>query len=318
MQFNEISNDAKIKIKNFITTNPNGIIIIRGATATGKTRLSVELSKEFPLEVISSDSRQIFKKMDIWTDKIPQKYLDTIPHHQINIIDPDEKYTAGERQKDTKNYIKAIQSRGNIPCIVWWTGLYIDTIYKNFTLPESKPDLEQRKIREKEEEQTPGILHQKLQKLDPIEAEKLHPNSIRYIIRALEICKNTGKTKTEVCKEQAVDQPILMIGIRRDKETTNKLINTRIKEMLNSGLTQEVQSLLDAGYTPNLQSMQGIGYKEVVGYLQWDYNYEKMEELLKKNTHHLAKKQRTRFRRYIAEGKANPKANVEYLLYEIE
>ncbi len=318
MQFHEISTDAKNKIQEFIKKNPNGILIIWGATATGKTKLSVELSKDFPIEVISSDSRQIFKKMDIWTDKIPQKYLDMIPHHQINIVNPEEKYTAGERQKDTKKYIQEIQSRGNIPCIVGWTGLYIDTIYKNFTLPESKPNFAQRKKREAEEEKTPGILHKKLQEIDPIEAEKLHPNSIRYIIRALEICKNTGKTKTECCKEQPVDQPILMIGIRRDKESTNKLINARIKEMLKSGLIEEVQSLLDEWYDPQLQSMQGIGYKEVVGYLQWAYNFEKMEEILKRNTHHLAKKQRTWFRRYIAEWKANPKENVEYLIYELE
>ncbi len=326
MQFSEISNDAKIKIQDFIKKNPNGILIIWGATATGKTRLSVELSKEFPIEVISSDSRQIFKKMNIGTDKIPQKYLDLIPHHQINIVNPDEHYTAWQRQKATKQQIKDIQSRGNIPCIVGGTGLYIDTIYKNFTLPESKPNIPQRKLREAEEEKTPWILHQKLQKIDPIEAEKLHPNSTRYIIRALEIYKNTWKPKTEVCKEQPVDQPILMIGIRRDKETTNKLINARIKEMLNWtiqdgkkwGLIEEVQWLLDQWYDPNLQSMQGIGYKEVVGYLQGEYNKEKMEEILKRNTHHLAKKQRTRFRRYIAEWKANPKKNVEYLVYEIE
>ena len=140
-------------------------------------------------------------------------------------------------------------------------------------------------------------------------------NQIHYLF--LEIYKKTRITKTAGYIQQAVRHPILMLGLRRDKETTNHLINARIKEMFKNWLIEEVDHLLKEGYPPTLQSMQGIGYKEVIGYLQGQYDYEKMEEFLKRNTHHLAKKQRTWFRRYIAEGKQAPKAWVDYKVWEL-
>ena len=145
MKFDEIVLWSKKIIQDFISKNPNWIVIIRWATATGKSRLSVELSKFFNVEIISSDSRQIFKEMNIWTDKVSQEILDKIPHHQINIIWPEESYTAWQRQKDVKKQIKEIQSRWKLPMIVWGTWLYIDTIYKNFQMPEIWPDFEFRK-----------------------------------------------------------------------------------------------------------------------------------------------------------------------------
>ncbi|HKL43729.1 MAG TPA: tRNA (adenosine(37)-N6)-dimethylallyltransferase MiaA [Candidatus Absconditabacterales bacterium] len=318
MKFEDIVLGSKKEIEKFRKDNPDGIVIIWGATATGKSRLSVELAKFFDVEIISSDSRQIFRKMNIGTDKVSKDILDKIPHHQIDIVDPDEKYTAGQWQKDAKRQIKEIQSRGKLPMIVGGTGLYIDTIYKNFDMPEIGPDPKFRAEMFTKEEQEPGFLHKKLLKIDPEEAQKHHPNSTRYIVRALEIFYKTGKTKTETFKEQDVEQPILMIGIWREKEETNKLINDRIGDMKNSGLIKEVKGLLDEGYSPTLQSMGGIGYKEVVGYINGEYDIEKMEELLKKNTQHLAKKQRTWFRRYITDGKKHPKKDVWYKVWELE
>ena len=151
-----------------------------------------------------------------------------------------------------------------------------------------------------------------MQEIDPEEASKLHPNATRYIIRALEIYHEIWKTKTELFFHQPVKHPLLMIGLRREKEETNMRINARIKEMLKSWLIDEVKWLLDKWYSSGLQSMQWIGYKEVVGYIQWEYDYDTMEELLRKNTHYLAKKQRTRFRRYIAEWIKSPRDNVQY------
>ena len=315
MRFDEIVLWSKEIIQDFVSKNPNWIMIIRWATATGKSRLSVELAKFFDVEIISSDSRQIFREMNIWTDKVSQEILDKIPHHQINIIWPEESYTAWQWQKDVKRHIKEIQSRWNLPMIVWWTGLYIDTIYKNFQMPEIWPDFEFRKKMFNLEEKNPWYLHKELEKIDPDEAKKIHPKSTRYLVRALEIFHSSGKTKTESFLEKEVDQPILMMWIWREKDETNELINARIKEMIKSGLVDEVKGLLDEWYSPTLQSMQGIWYKEVVWYLQWQYDITEMENLLQQNTQRLAKRQRTWFRRYIADEKENPKKNVTYKVW---
>lgn len=317
MDFDQLTLQARDEIARFLEQNVDGTVLIRWATATGKTRLSVQLSDFFDIEVISSDSRQIFRKMDIWTDKISPEIRAKIPHHQIDIVDPDQTYTAGQWKESSDRIVDEILSRGKVPFIVGGTGLYIDTIYKNFSMPECPPDLDLRAQLEQKEAQEAWFLYRELTKIDPQEAQKLHPNSIRYLIRALEIYYKTWKTKTEGYIQQPVRHPLLMLGLWRDKETTNQLINARIKEMLKSGLIEEVQSLLDQGYLPGMQSLQTIGYKEVVAYLQGEYSYEKMEELLKRNTHHLAKKQRTWFRRYIAEGIQTPKQNVTYKVWTL-
>lgn len=318
MKFDEIVLWSKKIIQDFISKNPNWIVIIRWATATGKSRLSVELAKFFDVEIISSDSRQIFKEMNIWTDKVSQEILDKIPHHQINIIWPEESYTAWQWQKDVKKQIKEIQSRWKLPMIVWWTWLFIDTIYKNFQMPEIWPDFEFRKKMFDLEEKNPWFLHKELEKIDPDEAKKIHPKSTRYLVRALEIFHSSGKTKTESFLEKEVDQPILMMWIWREKDETNELINARIKEMIKSGLVDEVKWLLDKWYSPTLQSMQGIWYKEVVWYLQWQYDITEMEKLLQLNTQRLAKRQRTWFRRYIADERENPQKWVTYKVWYLE
>ena len=317
MDFSSILEDAKKTINSFKENNPDWVVVIWWATATWKSRLSVELSQFFPMEVISSDSRQIFRKMDIWTDKISSEIRAKIPHHQIDIVDPDQTYTAWEWKDDSEKIIEDILVRWKFPFIVWWTWLYIDTIYRNYSMPECSPHYDLRAELEEKEKKNPGILHQELMKVDPEEAAKLHPNSIRYIIRALEIFYVTWKTKTEGYIQQPVRHPLLMLWLWRDKETTNQLINARIKEMFKMWLVDEVDALLKEWYSPSLQSMQWIWYKEVVRYLQWEYNYEKMEEYLKRDTHHLAKKQRTWFRRYIAEWIQSPKENVMYKVRDL-
>ena len=317
MDFSSILEDAKKTIDSFKESNPDWVVVIWWATATWKSRLSVELSQFFPMEVISSDSRQIFRKMDIWTDKISSEIRKKIPHHQIDIVDPDQTYTAWEWKDDSEKIIDDILVRWKFPFIVWWTWLYIDTIYRNYSMPECSPHYDLRAELEEKEKKNPGILHQELMKVDPEEAAKLHPNSIRYIIRALEIFHVTWKTKTEGYIQQPVRHPLLMLWLWRDKETTNQLINARIKEMFKMWLVDEVDALLKEWFSPSLQSMQWIWYKEVVRYLQWEYNYEKMEEYLKRDTHHLAKKQRTWFRRYIAEWIQSPKENVMYKVRDL-
>ena len=305
------------KIQDWRDENQNGVVVVRWATATGKSSLSLEIADSIGSEIISADSRQVYREMNIGTDKVSVEARETVPHHLIDIKNPDEKYTAWEWKRDTESIIEWILNRKRLPMVVWWTWLYIDMLYKNYTLPELNPQRERREEQEKREEENPWILFADLQRADPEESLKHHPNSLRYIIRALEICAFTWKTKTYFSQQLPVKRPLYMVWLWREKEDTNMRINKRIREMMSEWLIEEVQWLLDAGYTREMQSMQSIGYKEVIEYLSGWSTKEKMIETLKRNTHHYAKKQRTRFRRYIAEWKAMPKENVIYDIYPL-
>lgn len=305
-------------IRIFKEASPQGVVIFWWATTTWKTRLSLEVAQHLPLEVISADSRQVYTYMNIGTDKLSKEQQANVPHHAIDIITPDQTYTAGQRKELARKTIPEIQQRNKTPFVVGGTGLYIDMLYKNYAMPEVNPDEIFRKELYANEEKTPGRLYEKLQQVDPEEAHKHHPNSLPYLVRALEILHATGKTKTELASEKAVERPLLMIGLRREKEETNRKINKRIGEMMQEWLIEEVQRLLANGYTASAVAMQGIGYKEVVWYLAGEYDVEKAIELLKRNTHYLAKKQRTRFRRYIMDAKMNPKPGVTYKVFAVE
>lgn len=234
MEVTDILPDVIQTITTFREKHTNGVVVIWGATATGKSKLSVLLAQHFPVEIISADSRQIFREMNIGTDKVTTDIRSSIPHHQIDIVNPDQTYTAAQRKTATEKQITDIISRGKIPLIVGGTGLYIDMLYKNFAMPDIEADMPLRDKRYAQEEQEPGILWKRLFAIDPEEANKHHANSVRYIVRALEIYEKTGKTKTELAKELPVTHPLLMIGLWRDKEDTNKRINARIKEMLHT------------------------------------------------------------------------------------
>ncbi len=314
--FLNLIDKSRVKIDDFLQKNKKFIVVIRWTTATWKTKLSIELSKYFGMEIISSDSRQIFRYMDIWTDKISKDIQKRVKHYQIDIVNPDEKYTAWQWKKDSELYIDNILYSWKIPFIVWWTWLYIDTLYKNYSMPWCKPDYDLRNKLYEKENKNPWILHKLLQEIDPITADKLHKNSIRYIVRALEIFYKTWMKKSN-SEELPVKYPILMIWIWREKNIVNKLIKDRIYEMIDRGLIEETEKLLNMWYTKDLQSMQWIWYKQVVKYLNWEYSKEDMILDIQKNTEHLAKKQRTRFRRYINDWKNNPKKNVEYLVVNI-
>ncbi len=309
----------------FYDKHPQWLVVIRWATATGKTGLSLELSQSYDLEVISADSRQFFRGMNIGTDKIPGQsvtwgYYETtqyqVPHYMIDTLDPTETYTAWQWKEKTTALVHDITARGKHPFIVWGTGLYIDTIYKNFPMPESRKDDAFRAEMEALEAQTPWSLHKKLQLVDPEEALLLHPNSTRYIIRALEIHKHTGKPKSFFTQRRKPERPLLMLGLWREKESTNRRINARIKQMYEDWLIQEVQWLLDQWFDPQLQSMQGIGYKQVVQYLTDHHDMDRLDEELKRATHRLAKKQRSWFRRYIADSMNN--AYPDYIYHYVE
>ncbi len=306
-------------VQKFKKESPKWVVLIRWATATGKTSLSIELARGFwDVEIISADSRQLYMHMDIGTDKISKEIRAQVPHHMVDIIDPSETFTAGQWKEMVENIIDDIHARGKTPVVVWGTWLYIDMLYKNFCMPEVAPDQDWRDIMEAKESDNKWFLHARLQEVDPEEAMKHHPNSTRYILRALEIYEKTWVPKSQLAKELPVKRPLLMIGLRREKEDTNRRINKRIKEMLADGwLIQENKMLLEKWYTLSDIAMNGIWYKEVIGYLEGEYNLDRCEELLKRNTHRYAKRQRSWFRRYIAESKVKRKENVEYVIVEL-
>ncbi len=299
-------------IEEFLHTHPEWVIMIWWATATGKTALAVSLSDFFGLEVISADSRQIYRWMDIGTDKISWEIRKNIPHHQIDLINPDEIYTSSQRQRDTYTLIDQIHERGKIPMIVGGTGLYIDTIYKNFSIPEVKPDRTYRNQLQDSEEQNPGILHTLLQWVDPVEAEQIHPNSIRYLIRALEIHHHTGIPKSILSQQQPVRHPLLMLWLRRDTPATNQRINQRVHQMIQQWLVQEVEQLIQQWYSTTSPWMKCIGYSETLQYLDKQYDMQELIERIKIHSHQYAKRQRTRFRRYKQESIQNKKNLVDY------
>lgn len=300
------------------------IPIIYGQTATGKTRLSLELVKKMRekyhknVEIISADSRQVYRCMDIGTDKIGLEIRSQIIHHQIDIIDPDQTYTAGQWQADTYRIIDEIIWRGNIPMIVWWTGLYIDTIIYNFNMGICEPDWEFRSDLEKfargQSEITPFAdridsktqlewqnemkLWNMLNEVDPIEAAKHHPSSERFIIRALEIYHKTWIPKSQLVTKQAPKYPLLLIDLQQDPAMWNEMIDMRLLQMIKQWLITEVQWLLDKWYTRELASMKTIDYKQTVQYIDGQLTYEEYINSLQIINHQLAKKQRTWFRRY--------------------
>lgn len=304
-------------VDTFKQHNPHGVVIIWWATATGKSGLAVEIARLYnkldtPVEIIWADSRQIYTYMDIWTDKVSKEIRKEIPHHQIDIVSPDRTYTAWEWKDDTCSIINTLHRKNVLPIVTWGTGLYIDTLYKNFSMPNVPPDYDRRDQQLAQEKKNPGFLYARLEKVDPEEAMKQHPNNSRHILRAIEIYEKSWQTKTQLAKQHPVERPMLMLWLWREKEDTNKRINKRIKEMVQEWLIDEVESLLKQWYTLDDTAMNWIGYKEIVWYLQGAYDLERAQELLRRNTHRYAKSQRTWFRRYIAYASDQPKDNVTY------
>lgn len=304
--------DARQHIEQFVADYPQGVVVLWWATTTWKTALSLALSEFFSCEIISADSRQVYIGMDIGTDKVSPADQERVPHHGLDLVTPEVTYTAGQRKSMVEEVVPKIHARGALPVIVWGTWLYIDMIYKNFSLPNIPPQNALREELYAREAAEPGWLHQELQRLDPDEAYKHHPNSLPYLVRALEICLVTGEKKSDIVREQPVARPLLMYGLWREKEATNRRINKRIVDMIDLGLIDEVRGLLDAGYGADAVAMQGIGYKEIVAYLMGEVSLDKAIEQLKRNTHYLWKKQRTWMRRYLTDARVAPKDRVTY------
>lgn len=276
------------------------LIILTGPTAVGKTSLSIELAKALNAEIISADSMQIYKYMDIGSAKVTKEEMGGIVHHMIDEVTPDYNFSVSEFQKRSKEYIKQIADTGKNILVTGGTGLYLNSLIYNMDFAKSNSNSKLREELEKElEEKGIDHMHEKLKSLDSDASNRIHKNNTKRVIRALEVCLD-GKKMQDFSNDLRYNEDYLpiIIVLNRDREILYNRINERVDIMMESGLVNEVKNLLDMGYTKDLVSMQGIGYKEIVKYIEGEYTLQEAIEIIKRDSRRYAKRQITWFKRY--------------------
>jgi tRNA dimethylallyltransferase len=275
------------------------LLVLVGPTAVGKTGLSLRLAADLGAEIISGDSMQVYRGMDIGTAKATAEEQSLVPHHMIDIHDPDYPFSVAEFQERVRHLILDIHDRGKLPFIVGGTGLYVESVCYDFQFSESGSDEAFREEQQLFADQHGAeALLEKLRMIDPESAERLHPNDVRRVIRALELYHLTGERLSERLKVQKKQSPyeLCIVGLTMDRALLYKRIEERIDLMLEEGLVNEVRHLLDQGYGKQYISMQGLGYKEIIDYLEERMSWEETVQLLKRDTRHFAKRQLSWFR----------------------
>ena len=281
--------------------NKPKIIVICGPTASGKTKLSIELAKKINGEIVSCDSMQIYKDMSIGTAKPTIEEIQGIKHYLIDCISPETRYSVADYKNDATTAIKEILSKGKVPIIVGGTGLYLESLIYNVEYNQIEVDLKYREKLEKiEKEEGLEKLYQKAAKIDPKAIKKISHNDKKRIFRILEIYNATNKTKTELELESRKNEPeydYILFGITMDREKLYERINLRVDIMIETGLIEEVKDLISK-YKGMPTAIQGLGYKEVIEYLDGKTSREEMIEKIKRETRRYAKRQMTWFRKY--------------------
>lgn len=275
-------------------------IIIAGPTASGKTALSIDIAKELSGEIISADSMQIYKYMDIGTAKPTECEMQGIKHHMISIVDPKESYSASMYKQDALKCIEDIFSRGKTPIIVGGTGLYINALTYDMDFSNTLRDDDYReKLKEYANEKGNNELFKLLEGSDQLAASKLHENDVKRVIRALEVKKLTGRSlyeNSDTFKENKAPFPYTYFALDWDREVLYERINKRVDIMIENGLLDEMRVLLSMGLTKQMQSMQGIGYKQLFDYFEDKISLDDTIELIKMESRRYAKRQLTWFR----------------------
>lgn len=279
----------------------NNLVIITGPTAVGKTEISIELAKAINGEIISADSIQVYKYMDIGSAKIKKEEMQGIKHYLIDEFEPDDEFNVNVFQKLTKKYINEIYEKGKTPIIVGGTGFYIQSVIYDIDFCDTEADNSYRESLETLAKNKGNLyLHEMLRKVDNKSADAIHPNNVKRVIRALEYYNQTGQPISEhntVQKNNSSPYNFAYFVLNDKRELLYERINKRVDTMFENGLIQEVKELLNSGCNKDMVSMQGIGYKEVVEYLEGKLSLDETKELIKKNTRHFAKRQLTWFRR---------------------
>lgn len=277
------------------------ILVLVGPTASGKTAMSVALAKKLNGEIISADSMQIYKHMNIGTAKVSTEEMQGIPHYLVDCVSPDEEYSVAKYKESALQAIETILAKKKLPIIVGGTGLYINSL----TLPwdfQKKDGNDEIRWRLTAEGEVLGkeALYERLKAVDPVTAEIVHPNNLNRIIRALEIYEITGKPKSyfdEQTRKQKLPYDYVMLGLKWDREVLYNRINQRVDNMIRDGLIEEAKMLIDRGYDWNLTALKAIGYKELKPYLEGEFTLAEAIEILKRDSRHYAKRQMTWFRK---------------------
>lgn len=276
------------------------VIVICGPTASGKTSLSIAVAKAIGGEIISADSMQIYRYMDIGTAKVTKEEAQGIPHYLIDVIEPDERYSVADYKIAAEQAIQTILDKGKVPIIVGGTGLYVDALIYGIEYPEIEFDAAYRQQLEKQvEEQGLEALYKQAQEIDPEACSKISQNDQKRILRILEIFHATGKNKTwheMESRKKGVPYDYHVYALDMERSLLYERINRRVDSMLEKGLLQEVKTLLDT-YTEFPTAMQGLGYKEVVEYIKGNCNEQEMKETIQQESRRYAKRQLTWFRK---------------------
>ncbi|MDD6333575.1 MAG: tRNA (adenosine(37)-N6)-dimethylallyltransferase MiaA [Clostridia bacterium] len=277
------------------------LIILTGPTAVGKTSLSIELAKAVNGQIISADSMQVYKYMDIGTAKITEEEMQGVKHFLVDVIEPKDGFDVAAFKHMALDAISVIRADGHIPVIVGGTGFYIQALLYDAEFEEEESDSGYRKqLQEIADKQGAQTLHNMLREVDEASADAIHANNVKRVIRALEFFKKTGKKISEHNEEQRLKESpynFCYFVLNDKREVLYDRINRRVDTMFDAGLIDEVKNLAGQGFTKNDVAMQGIGYKEVFDYLNGECSEEELKEIVKQDTRHFAKRQLTWFRR---------------------
>ncbi len=280
------------------TLFPETILIICGPTGVGKTALSLEVAEHLPSEIVSADSRQIYRFMDIGTAKPTPEERQRAPHHFIDIRDPGQDYSAGEYSREAREVIANIFKRGKLPIVAGGSGLYIRALLEGFFNLDAKDAQLRQSLRQRLDSEGVEKLFAEFAEIDPELAAKTHPNNTKRMLRALEVFYLTGTPISHIQKTQKDPAPFrwLKIGLTMERKRLYARINRRVEKMFDLGLIDEVRRLLDMGYSPTLNSLNSVGYKEVIAYLNQQADLFTCKEMIKQNSRRYAKRQLTWFR----------------------
>ena len=277
------------------------MLAVVGPTASGKTALGVALAEQFGGEIISADSMQVYRHMDIGTAKITPEEMQGVPHHLIDILEPDTAFNVAMFQKLAKEAMEGIYARGRIPVVVGGTGFYIQAVTRDIDFTEAQQENTYRAELEKlAETEGAEYLHDRLKEVDPTSADTIHANNVKRVIRALEFYHQNGtpiSAHNEEQKKQTSPYNLAYFVLNAPRDILYERIDKRVDQMLEEGLVKEVEGLKREGCHRGMVSMQGLGYKEILAYLEGEYPLEEAVRILKRDTRHFAKRQLTWFRR---------------------
>ena len=277
------------------------MVILTGPTAVGKTALSIELAKKINGSIISADSMQVYRHMDIGSAKVMPEEMNGVKHYLIDEFEPDEEFHVVKFVERAKEHLEEIYAEGKIPIIAGGTGFYIQSVTRDIDFTSSdQDDHYRRELEELAEQEGPAFLHDMLAKVDPKSAEDIHENNVKRVIRALEFYKQNGtriSEHNEEQKEHTSPYALAYFVLNAPRPLLYERIDTRVDEMLKNGLAEEVKKLREMGCHRGMVSMQGLGYKEILDWMDGNYSYEEAVRVLKRDTRHFAKRQLTWFRR---------------------